>query len=182
MRQFFGWRANTVELPGLLVPYYMSFGPLTPIVCPYCGGKLNWTPDLWLEAFECRRCGPFSDFGSAPSTRRDSSAASPYTAMVRAARPGVSDRSAYRREFRRLKAQRNKHGVIAPLELDVLHDERVFAAAADLLQRGSMPGTTSPPPHRTRSAGFINSSASAGSFTASRRFHTGSAKEALTFL
>jgi len=30
---------------------------------------MTWTPDRWLAAFECDRCGRFSDFSSAPSTR-----------------------------------------------------------------------------------------------------------------
>jgi hypothetical protein len=151
-------------------------------MCPCCGGQLNWTPDLWLATFECHRCGPFSEFGSAPFAHRDSGAASHYNAMVRAARPRLPDGPGDHGLFRHLKAQRASHGVIAPLELDVLQDERVFAAAADLLQGGSVPGTTSPPPHRARSVGFINASASAGSFMPSRRSHTGSVKEPLTFL
>ena len=139
---------------------------------------------MWLAAFECRRCGPFSDFGSAPLAQRDpcALAASNYNAMVRAARKRSPDGSRYYAIYRRLKAMRARHGVTAPLELDVVHDERVFAAAADLLLRGSVPGTTSPPPHRARTTGFINPSAPAGSFSPSRRFHTGSAKEPLTFL
>lgn len=163
---------------------YGTSGPLAPIMCPYCGEPLNWAPDQWLAAFECRRCGPFSDFGSSPLAHRNPSAltASRYRPTGRATGapfPGGPGRDAV---SRRRKAQRARHGVIATLELDILHDARIFAGAADLLQRGSIPGTTSPPPHRARSVGFINASASAGSFPPSRRFHTGSVKEPLTFL
>ena len=163
----------------------MTSGPLAaPLKCPYCGETLNWAPDQWLAAFECRHCGPFSDFGSAPAANRNPSvlAASNYNSTVRAARAHSPGEAGHHGAFRRRKAHRARHGVIASLELDMMHDARIFAAASDLLHRGSIPGTTSPPPHRTRSVGFINASASAGSFTASRRFHTGSVKEPLTFL
>lgn len=36
---------------------------LETVACPICGRPLKWTPDRWLAAFECERCGEFSDFG-----------------------------------------------------------------------------------------------------------------------
>jgi hypothetical protein len=35
------------------------------IACPICGRPLKWRADRWLAAFDCARCGEFSDFGSA---------------------------------------------------------------------------------------------------------------------
>jgi endogenous inhibitor of DNA gyrase (YacG/DUF329 family) len=36
-----------------------------PVTCPICGQPLKRTADRWLSAFECDRCGQFSDFGDA---------------------------------------------------------------------------------------------------------------------
>lgn len=49
-----------------------SAPPSKPVACPICGRRLKWTPDRWLAAFECERCGGFSDFGGTapPSDRR----------------------------------------------------------------------------------------------------------------
>lgn len=44
-----------------------------PVPCPICGDPLRWTAAPRLDAFECDRCGHFSDFGgvspSPPSDR-----------------------------------------------------------------------------------------------------------------
>jgi hypothetical protein len=36
-----------------------------PIACPICGQVLKRTTAHWLAAFDCDRCGQFSDFGDA---------------------------------------------------------------------------------------------------------------------
>jgi N-acetylglutamate synthase-like GNAT family acetyltransferase len=44
--------------------------------CPYCGTCLNRDAASWLVAFECSRCGRFSDFGSAYVSQKAKSAGS----------------------------------------------------------------------------------------------------------
>jgi hypothetical protein len=62
---------------------------LEPVPCPICARPLKSTADRWLPAFECERCGQFSDFGDAslsPAQSRHSSARFP-----RAAGPARSE-------------------------------------------------------------------------------------------
>jgi len=35
------------------------------VTCPICRRPLKASGDQWLSAFECERCGEFSDFGRA---------------------------------------------------------------------------------------------------------------------
>src|SRR5437588_6905466 len=53
----------TFALGGGTVQYHNARSE--PVACPICSRPLRWTPDRWLSAFECDRCGQFSDFGDA---------------------------------------------------------------------------------------------------------------------
>jgi endogenous inhibitor of DNA gyrase (YacG/DUF329 family) len=45
--------------------------PEESVACPICGKPLKSVDDRWLSAFECERCGQFTDFGTmSPSAER----------------------------------------------------------------------------------------------------------------
>ena len=48
-----------------------------PVPCPICGRPLKWTANQRLSAFECDRCGQFSDFGGASSSPTQSHSSPP---------------------------------------------------------------------------------------------------------
>ena len=55
----------TCWAPGRLSVQHDRVASSTPVACPICRRSLRWTADRWLAAFDCDRCGQFSDFGGA---------------------------------------------------------------------------------------------------------------------
>ena len=45
--------------------------PSNPVLCPICGQVLQMATDRGLAAFECERCGQFSDFSDVSASRAD---------------------------------------------------------------------------------------------------------------
>ena len=59
-----------------------------PIACPICGRALARTTSGWLAAFECDRCGQFTDFDGALSSTVDGRRSPQVPSAVRPALPG----------------------------------------------------------------------------------------------